>query len=91
MRADGRVRASETFRSAEPAARRSSVQPVQDKQRRSRPLTFVVVYHQILQGGYVVIDEAPAGTREQNLPDKEQFLWNTAAWDAPASRSAAYA
>jgi hypothetical protein len=63
----------------------------QDLLHRDPPLTFVVVYHQILQGGYVVIDEAPAGTREQNLPDKEQFLWNTAASEAPASRSAAYA
>ena len=57
MWAGGRVRTSGPLRCGEPATKRSRVLSVQEKQGRSGPLTFIVVEHQILQHGRVVIDE----------------------------------
>lgn len=59
MWAGGRVRTSGslTCGDGEPATRRSRVLSTQEKQGRSGMLTFVVVEHQILQHGRVVIDE----------------------------------
>jgi 3-methylfumaryl-CoA hydratase len=57
MWAGGRVRANGPLRCGETATRRSCVLSVQDKQGRSGPLTFIVMQHQILQRGQVVIDE----------------------------------
>ena len=57
MWAGGRVRASGPLRCGEPATKRTRLQSVQEKQGRSGPLTFIVVEHQILQRGRVVIDE----------------------------------
>jgi 3-methylfumaryl-CoA hydratase len=57
MWAGGQVRTSGRLRCGEPATRRSRVLSVQDKQGRSGPLTFLVMQHQILQNGKVVIDE----------------------------------
>jgi 3-methylfumaryl-CoA hydratase len=57
MWAGGRVRTSGSVRCGEAATRRSSVLSVREKQGRSGPLTFVVVRHQVLQRGQVVIDE----------------------------------
>jgi 3-methylfumaryl-CoA hydratase len=57
MWAGGRVRASGPLRCGDPATKRSRVLSVQEKQGRTGPLTFVVVGHQILQRGRVVIDE----------------------------------
>jgi 3-methylfumaryl-CoA hydratase len=47
-------RATAVRRGRDPA---QGVLSVQDKQGRSGPLTFVVVQHQILQRGQVIIDE----------------------------------
>jgi 3-methylfumaryl-CoA hydratase len=57
MWAGGRVRSNGPLRCGETATRRSRVLSVRDKQGRSGPLTFVVLQHQILQRGQVVIDE----------------------------------
>ena len=57
MWAGGRVRASGPLRCGDPATKRSRVLSAQEKQGRTGPLTFVVVGHQILQRGRVVIDE----------------------------------
>lgn len=57
MWASGRVRSSGQLLCGEMATKRSRVLSVVDKQGRSGPLTFVVVEHQILQRGRVVIDE----------------------------------
>jgi 3-methylfumaryl-CoA hydratase len=57
MWAGGRVRTSGTLRCGEPATKRSRVLSVLEKQGRSGPLTFIVVEHQILQRGQLVIDE----------------------------------
>ena len=57
MWAGGRVRATGPLICGETATRRSSVLSVEQKQGRSGPLTFVVVRHEVLQHGRVVIDE----------------------------------
>lgn len=57
MWAGGRVRAQGPLRCGQPATRCTKVLTVQEKQGRSGPLTFVVVEHQVLQSGRVVIDE----------------------------------
>jgi 3-methylfumaryl-CoA hydratase len=57
MWAGGQVRTNGPLRCGEHATRRSGVVSVQDKQGRSGPLTFVVVRHQVLQRGQVVVDE----------------------------------
>jgi 3-methylfumaryl-CoA hydratase len=57
MWAGGRVRTSGPLRCGEPAAKRSRVLSVREKQGRSGPLTFIAVGRQILQRGRVVIDE----------------------------------
>jgi 3-methylfumaryl-CoA hydratase len=57
MWAGGRVRTSGRLRCGELATKRSRALSVQEKQGRSGPLTFIVVEHQILQRGQVVIDE----------------------------------
>jgi 3-methylfumaryl-CoA hydratase len=57
MWAGGWVRTSGPLRCGETATKRSRVLSVQDKQGRSGPLTFIVMEHQILQRGHVVIDE----------------------------------
>ena len=57
MWAGGRIRTSGPLRCGEPATKRSRVLSVLEKQGRSGPLTFIVVEHQILQRGQVVIDE----------------------------------
>ncbi len=57
MWAGGRVRTKGPLRCGQPATKRSRVLSVQEKQGRSGPLTFIVVEHQILQDGRVVIDE----------------------------------
>jgi 3-methylfumaryl-CoA hydratase len=59
MWAGGRVRLRESLRcdTGEAATKRSRVLSVDQKQGRSGPLTFVVVDHQIVQRGRVVIDE----------------------------------
>jgi 3-methylfumaryl-CoA hydratase len=57
MWAGGRIRTSGLLRCGEPATKRSRVLAVLDKQGRSGPLTFIVMEHQILQRGQVVIDE----------------------------------
>jgi 3-methylfumaryl-CoA hydratase len=57
MWAGGRVRTAGPLRTGEPATKRSRVLSVQDKHGRSGSLTFVVVGHQILQNGDVVVDE----------------------------------
>jgi 3-methylfumaryl-CoA hydratase len=57
MWAGGRVHASGALRCGEPAVKRTRLQSVQEKRGRSGPLTFIVMEHQILQRGQVVIDE----------------------------------
>lgn len=57
MWAGGRVRTSGSLRCGDLATKRSRVLSVQEKQGRSGPLTFIMVEHQILQRGHVVIDE----------------------------------
>jgi len=57
MWAGGRVRTSGPLICGEQAIKRSRVLSVQEKQGRSGALTFVVVGHQVLQGGRTVIDE----------------------------------
>jgi 3-methylfumaryl-CoA hydratase len=57
MWAGGRVRANGQLRCGDLATKRSRVLSVQEKHGRSGPLTFIVVEHQILQRGQVVIDE----------------------------------
>jgi len=57
MWAGGRVRTTSPLRCDETATRRSRVLSVQAKQGRSGPLTFVVMEHQILQRGQIVVDE----------------------------------
>jgi 3-methylfumaryl-CoA hydratase len=59
MWAGGRVRMSGSLRcgDGEPASKRSRVRSIQEKQGRSGRLTLIVVEHQILQQGRVVIDE----------------------------------
>lgn len=57
MWAGGRIRTSGPLRCGERATKRSRVLSVLEKQGRSGPLTFIVVEHQILQRGQVVIDE----------------------------------
>jgi len=57
MWAGGRIRTSGPLRCGEPATKRSRVMSVLEKQGRSGPLTFIMIEHQILQRGQVVIDE----------------------------------
>jgi 3-methylfumaryl-CoA hydratase len=57
MWAGGRVSTSGLLRCDEPATKRSHVRSVQEKQGRSGPLTFIVIEHQIMQRGHVVINE----------------------------------
>ena len=57
MWAGGRVRMHGPLRCGDIAAKRSRVLSVQHKHGRSGPLTFVVVEHQVLQHGQLVIDE----------------------------------
>ncbi|MGW4206037.1 FAS1-like dehydratase domain-containing protein [Streptomyces sp. NPDC004726] len=57
MWAGGRVRVRGALRCGEAATRRTRVLSVQEKQGRSGPLTIVVVGHQVLQDGRVVVDE----------------------------------
>jgi 3-methylfumaryl-CoA hydratase len=57
MWAGGRVRASGPLRCGDLAIKRSRVASVAEKQGRSGPLTFILVEHQILQRGEVVVDE----------------------------------
>jgi 3-methylfumaryl-CoA hydratase len=57
MWAGGRIRTSGPLRCGEPATKRSRVLSVLEKQGRSGPLTFIVMEHQILQRGRIVIDE----------------------------------
>ena len=57
MWAGGRVSASGPLKCGERATKRSRVLSIQEKQGRSGRLTFIVVEHQILQRGRVVIDE----------------------------------
>ncbi|WUI00869.1 MaoC family dehydratase N-terminal domain-containing protein [Spirillospora sp. NBC_00431] len=57
MWAGGRVRTGGPLICGEPATKRSRVVSTQDKQGRTGPLTFIVVEHQILQRGRVVVDE----------------------------------
>ncbi|MGH3149241.1 MAG: FAS1-like dehydratase domain-containing protein [Streptosporangiaceae bacterium] len=57
MWAGGCVRMHGPLRCGDPAAKRSRVLSTQHKQGRSGPLTFVVVEHQVLQHGQLVIDE----------------------------------
>jgi 3-methylfumaryl-CoA hydratase len=57
MWAGGRVRTCGPLRCGELATKRSRVLSVQEKQGRSGSLTFIMVEHQILQRGHVVIDE----------------------------------
>jgi 3-methylfumaryl-CoA hydratase len=57
MWAGGRVRANGSLRCDQAATRRTSVLSVEEKQGRSGSLTFVVIQHQILQAGRIVIDE----------------------------------
>ena len=82
MWAGGRVSASGPLRCGEQATKRSRVLSIQEKQGRSGRLTFIVVEHQILQRGRVVIDEqqdivyreaSPAG-RPSAPPEEGQAL-----------------
>ncbi|MFI0479442.1 MaoC family dehydratase N-terminal domain-containing protein [Actinomadura sp. 9N215] len=57
MWAGGRVRTDGPLVCGEPATKRSRVLSMKDKQGRTGPLTFILVEHQILQRGRVVIDE----------------------------------
>jgi 3-methylfumaryl-CoA hydratase len=57
MWAGGRVRTGAPLRCGELAAKRSRVLSVSEKHGRSGPLTFVVVEHQVLQRGRIVVDE----------------------------------
>lgn len=57
MWAGGRVRTRGVLRCGEAATKRTEVRSVREKHGRSGALTFVVVGHQILQGGRVVVDE----------------------------------
>jgi 3-methylfumaryl-CoA hydratase len=57
MWAGGRLRMRGTLQTGETAVKHSSVLSVQEKEGRSGPLTFVVIQHQVLQRGRVVIDE----------------------------------
>lgn len=57
MWAGGRVHTDGPLVCGEPATKRSRVVSTQDKQGRTGPLTFVVVEHQILQRGRIVVDE----------------------------------
>ncbi|HEX3647583.1 MAG TPA: MaoC family dehydratase N-terminal domain-containing protein [Pseudonocardiaceae bacterium] len=65
MFAGGRIRTHGPLRCGEPATRRTTVLSVRDKQGRSGPLTFVVVGHQVSQGGRVVVDE------QQDIGDRD--------------------
>jgi 3-methylfumaryl-CoA hydratase len=56
MWAGGQVRMSGSLRCGETATRRSRVLSVNDKQGRSGPLTFVVLRHEVLQLGQVVVE-----------------------------------
>jgi 3-methylfumaryl-CoA hydratase len=57
MWAGGRVWTKGLLRCGETATKRTRVLSIQRKQGRTGPLTFVVVGHQILQRGRLVIDE----------------------------------
>jgi 3-methylfumaryl-CoA hydratase len=57
MWAGGRVRVQGALRCGEAATKRTSLLSVQEKQGRSGLLTFIVVGHQVLQDGRVVVDE----------------------------------
>nr|AFY23015.1 hypothetical protein [uncultured bacterium] len=57
MWAGGRVATQGPLRCGEQATRRSEVLSVREKQGRSGPLTFVVVRHQIIQNGQLVVQE----------------------------------
>lgn len=74
MWAGGRVRTPGALRCGEPAARRSEVLAVQEKEGRSGPLTFVTVAHRITQAGRLVVDEEQdivyrAGPPAESRPD----------------------
>ncbi|WP_328609142.1 MaoC family dehydratase N-terminal domain-containing protein [Amycolatopsis sp. NBC_00345] len=79
MWAGGRVRAPGTLRCGIPATRRTAVQSIQHKTGRTGPLTFVVVEHQIVQRGEVVVDE------RQDLVYREATTGNA---DAPLAADA---
>jgi 3-methylfumaryl-CoA hydratase len=53
----GRVRASGALRCGDLATKRSRVLCVQEKHGKSGPLTLIIVEHQILQRGHVIIEE----------------------------------
>jgi 3-methylfumaryl-CoA hydratase len=57
MWAGGQVRANGSLRCGQAAIKRSRVLSVEEKQGRSGSLTFVVVQHQVIQRGQVVIEE----------------------------------
>ncbi|MDQ0779255.1 3-methylfumaryl-CoA hydratase [Streptomyces aurantiacus] len=57
MWAGGRVESRGPLRCGQVATRRTKVLSVREKRGRSGPLTFVVVSHQVMQNGRVVIDE----------------------------------
>lgn len=57
MWAGGRVRTRGILRCGQPATKRTRVLSTQDKHGRSGPLTFVVVGHEVSQGGRVVVEE----------------------------------
>ena len=76
MWAGGRVRTSGPLRCGETATKRSRVLSVQDKQGRSGPLTFIVMQHQILQRGQVVVDE------------RQEIVYRAAASSAPGGQGA---
>lgn len=57
MWAGGRVRLRGTLRCDVTATKRTTVLAVREKQGRSGPLTFVVVGHQVIQNGRIVVDE----------------------------------
>lgn len=57
MWAGGRVRAQGSLLCGRPATKRTRVLSHQEKQGRTGRLTFVVVEHQIIQSGHVVVDE----------------------------------
>jgi len=85
MWAGGSVRASGPLRCGETATRRSRTLSVQDKQGRSGPLTFVVVGHQILQQGRVVVDERQDLVyREASTPAGRQAAAPPEGPDVPA-------
>lgn len=95
MWAGGWVRTSGPLRCGETATKRSRVLSVQDKQGRSGPLTFIVMEHQILQRGHVVIDErqdivyreasSPPGRRDAPAADGREVPAADGEWQIDVS------